>query len=246
LRLIRDHLYFPDGVRLMDTTCPYHGGVNVYFQRAETAANFGREIGLQYVHAHIRFVEAMAKIGESAETWNGLLKINPLIRGAFIKNARPCQANCYFSSSDACFDNRYDAMHDFYKLRTGDVAVKTGCRVYSSGPGIYLNQLISSVLGIRPRKNTLVIDPVLPKNLDGLQCDYAINGMAVSIVYHITSDAVGDTEGGVTRVSVNGKDIAFTRQTNPYRTGGAVIPAGELSEDALIEVFTRGEPSMEI
>ena len=32
------------------------------FKRAEQAANFGREIGLQYVHAHIRYTEAMAKM----------------------------------------------------------------------------------------------------------------------------------------------------------------------------------------
>ena len=59
--LIRRHLSFPDGVRLMDRPMVYRGGPSRTFRRAESAANFGREVGLQYVHAHIRYVEAMAR-----------------------------------------------------------------------------------------------------------------------------------------------------------------------------------------
>ena len=36
----------------------YTGGTSRIFKRAESAANFGREVGLQYVHAHIRYIEA--------------------------------------------------------------------------------------------------------------------------------------------------------------------------------------------
>ena len=60
LRLIRDHLLFPDGARLMDQPVAYHGGLEQVFRRAELAAFFGREIGLMYVHAHLRYGEAMA------------------------------------------------------------------------------------------------------------------------------------------------------------------------------------------
>src|SRR5690606_23817269 len=52
LSIIREHLLFPDGVRLMDRPPTYRGGVETVFKRAESAAYFGREIGLQYVHAH--------------------------------------------------------------------------------------------------------------------------------------------------------------------------------------------------
>jgi 1,2-beta-oligoglucan phosphorylase len=67
LAFINEHLMFPDGVRLMDRPVRYHGGTETLFKRAESAANFGREIGLQYVHAHIRYVEAMTKLGRADE-----------------------------------------------------------------------------------------------------------------------------------------------------------------------------------
>ena len=72
LGIIKEHLQHPDGVRLMNRPAAYHGGVSTNFKRAEQAANFGREIGLQYVHAHIRFTEAMAKLGQKEETWHAL------------------------------------------------------------------------------------------------------------------------------------------------------------------------------
>ena len=68
LEIIEKELTFPDGVRLMNKPANYRGGVSTNFKRAEQAANFGREIGLQYVHAHIRYTEAMAKIGQRDKT----------------------------------------------------------------------------------------------------------------------------------------------------------------------------------
>ncbi len=62
----------------MNRPATYAGGVSTNFKRAEQAANFGREIGLQYVHAHIRFTEAMAKLGREEETWQALGVINPI------------------------------------------------------------------------------------------------------------------------------------------------------------------------
>jgi hypothetical protein len=60
LRLIREHLLFPDGVRLIDRPVAYRGGPQTMFRRAESSSFFGREIGLMYVHAHLRYAEAMA------------------------------------------------------------------------------------------------------------------------------------------------------------------------------------------
>ena len=62
LALIEEHLLFPDGARLMNRPMAYRGGTERLFKRAESAANFGREIGLLYTHAHIRYVEAMARM----------------------------------------------------------------------------------------------------------------------------------------------------------------------------------------
>ena len=156
----------------MNRPAKYEGGVSTHFKRAEQASNFGREIGLQYVHAHIRYVEAMAKLGKTDEVWNGLQIINPIGLKDVVPNAERRQSNAYFSSSDGKFNTRYEAQERFNELRDGSVPVKGGWRIYSSGPGIYMNQLISNCLGIRQEGEDLVVDPVLPDNLDGLRMEF--------------------------------------------------------------------------
>jgi len=183
LALIDEFLMFPDGVRIMDKPARYEGGVSRDFCRAEQAANVGREISLQYIHAHIRYIEAMAKLGESKRAWEGLLKINPVLLTCSVPNAEKRQSNVYFSSSDGLFMDRYDYSRNFSKLRDGSIPVRGGWRLYSSGPGIYLNQLISNVLGIRFAKDTIIIDPVLPAFLDGLTLDYTCFGKPTRFVY---------------------------------------------------------------
>ncbi|MET4696800.1 GH36-type glycosyl hydrolase domain-containing protein [Endozoicomonas lisbonensis] len=69
MAIIEDKLVHPDGVRLMDRMAEYKAGKQTYFKRAELAANLGREVGLQYCHAHIRFIEALAKMGKVDEVY---------------------------------------------------------------------------------------------------------------------------------------------------------------------------------
>lgn len=229
--LIKDYLYHPDGVRLMNTTCTYRGGINTYFKRAETAANFGREIGLQYVHAHIRFIESMAKLGRQNETWDNLLKVLPINIKKHVPNAALRQSNCYFSSSDGMFDNRYEAMKDFDKLRTGDISVKAGWRIYSSGPGILLNQLISNVLGIRIEQDNIVLDPILPDKLDGLTFKFEINGQPVTFYYELKNN------GPIQAICINEQLVPFIEKEHPYRTGGAIFSASHITKDSVIRII---------
>src|SRR2546430_8443794 len=70
LRLIREHLLFPDGARLLDRPIAYRGGPQIMFRRAESSSFFGREIGLMYVHAHLRYAQAMAVLGETEAFWD--------------------------------------------------------------------------------------------------------------------------------------------------------------------------------
>lgn len=146
LRIIDDKLTFPDGIRLMDKPAQYTGGESHLFQRAESASTVGREVSLQYVHAHIRYIEAMCKVDEINKAWWGLKIINPLMVNELLENANLRQRNSYFSSSEGDFDNRYDYATNFEKLRDGSIAVKSGWRIYSSGPGIYLKQLLTNFL----------------------------------------------------------------------------------------------------
>jgi 1,2-beta-oligoglucan phosphorylase len=181
--LIRQHLRHPDGVRLMNTSVRYQGGKRTYFQRAETAANFGREIGIQYVHAHIRYIEAMCVIGDAEEAWWGLNVINPITMHDYVPRVLPRQRNVYFSSSDANFLDRYEAKRDFEKVRQGSIPVKAGWRLYSSGPGIYLATLILKFLGIRIIHGQLAMDPMNAAILDGVDVHYIYQQQPLLVHY---------------------------------------------------------------
>src|SRR5262249_48838241 len=146
LEIVARELRFPDGVRLMSELVPYHGGCTRLFQRAETAANVGREIGLQYVHAHLRYAEAMAKSGDAEALWWALQVVNPVGLTEIVPAAAPRQSNVYFSSSDADFADRLEAAARWNELRTGRIRVRGGWRLYSSGPGLFLHKLRTLLL----------------------------------------------------------------------------------------------------
>ncbi len=224
-KIIDQYLKYPDGIRLMDAPVKYNGGINTFFTRAETASNFGREIGLQYVHASIRYIEAMAKIGKFEEVWKYLLILNPINIQDAVPNALRRQSNLYFSSSDANFYDRYEATRDFNKLKNGEISVKGGWRIYSSGPGIYLNQLITNVLGVKVVNNDLVLDPILPKKLDGLKFTYQFFGKPIEITYHISSE-----NNEKSKIIVNGEEIILSILDNKYRQGGALIKQSYLKD----------------
>jgi cellobiose phosphorylase len=170
--LIREHLCFPDGVRLMDKPIAYHGGPEANFRRAESSAFFGREIGLMYVHAHLRYAEAMAVLGDGEASWDALAIVNPISATDKIANASLRQRNAYFSSSDAAFFDRYEASAEWSRAKAGTITVDGGWRIYSSGPGLYINVLIRHVLGVRRYFGQPVAAPCLPAALRGLSLSW--------------------------------------------------------------------------
>lgn len=197
--IIDTYLKHPDGVRLMDKTVPYHGGENTLFQRAETAANFGREIGLQYVHAHIRYIEAMFTMNESKKALHGLLEVCPINLQDTVPNAVTRQSNMYYSSSDACVNTRYIAEEKFHLLHTGDLEVKGGWRLYSSGPGIYVRQLVENMVGLSRYQNKLLINPISFETLEYEYVQYHFDGKKVII--HM--------EKGNNSITVNAIEVPF-------------------------------------
>jgi len=238
LDMVEKLLKFPDGVRLMDQPPKYTGGKSVHFQRAETASHFGREIGLQYVHAHIRYCEALAKVGRADELLEGLLAISPVAIKETVPNARPRQANLYFSSSDAEVYDRYEASACMAELKKGNIGALGGWRLYSSGPGIYIGLVIGKLFGIRRNLGRIEIDPILPKLLDGTELDLDLNGKRIKWIYHIERHAFAPF-----KVVVNGNEVNdYQLLKNPYRTGGYSIDADlfntMLAHDAnTVEVF---------
>ena len=80
-------------------------------------------------------------------------------------------------------------------------------------------------LGLRPEKSALGVDPVIPASLDGLQAEGELAGRRMRIIYRI-----GGAGYGPRSVTLNGTELSFARETNPYRTGGVAVPMAEVRE----------------
>lgn len=234
--LIEEHLTGPDGARLMDRPLRYKGGIQTLFQRAESSTFFGREIGLMYVHEHIRYAEALSLTGKADAFLRALRQAIPVAYRDIVPCGDIRQSNCYYSSSDAIFMNRYEADRLYSEIMTATVTLKGGWRVYSSGPGIYTGLIVSRLLGLRIEWGKVIIDPVLPFSLDGLTVSLRFMGRMTVFRY-----AVRDHNCGPEKIIINGSAARISADDNPYRRGGAVIAAGEFSA-----MLDRQENSVEI
>lgn len=225
LQLIEKHLSGPDGVRLFDQPMPYHGGPQRFFQRAESATFFGREIGLMYMHAHLRYAQALAHVGDADAFFHALCQANPIGIRAIVPSASLRQANCYYSSSDAAFTDRYQASAGYDAVARGTIALDGGWRVYSSGAGIALGLIIRRFLGLSREFDVLSIDPVMPAVLNGLQVQTKLSGHAIDVIYEVQGAGCG-----VTAIRINGESLPFTREFNPYRQGAARVSTEALTQ----------------
>lgn len=227
--LVEDNLHFPDGVRLMDRPAPFQDGITKYFRRGEQAANVGREIGLMYTHAHVRYTQALATLGRERLVTE-LLRISPVGQFGRLDHSAPRQRNCFYSSSDAGFTDRYDFAENFGKLRDGSVPVKGGWRVYSSGPGIYLRQLVHGALGITERAGGVVFDPVLAAEDDGTELGIDLAGVHRRVTLHVVA---GDAP---VRVEVGGVAVEGSEVPAHYRSGGLFVATEQLTGDVDVYV----------
>ena len=225
LRLIDSELSAPDGVRLFDRPMPYHGGPQRIFQRAESATFFGREIGLMYTHAHLRYAQALAHLGEAERFFRALCQANPIAIRSLVPSATLRQANCYYSSSDAAFEDRYQASAEYQRVAGGTVALDGGWRVYSSGAGIALSLIMRSLLGLSCEWQGLRVDPVMPSALDGLRVQTTLLGRPLEVHYR-----VGDSGCGVEQIELNGRPLTFSRESNPHRRGAALVTTASVLE----------------
>ncbi|HET8988468.1 MAG TPA: cellobiose phosphorylase, partial [Humibacillus sp.] len=222
LDLIEAHLLGPDGARLFDRPVGYVGGPMTIFQRAEASTFWGREIGLMYVHAHLRYAEALARVGDGDALLTALAKASPVGLESLVPQTRPRQTSCYYSSSDGAFTDRYDAQERYPALLAGDVPLEGGWRVYSSGPGLALRLVTEVLLGFRTRGERIEIDPVLPPGSE-LVAHLPVGGRPA--VVRFTAGRLGH---GIRRITVGGDDLELTPLTNPYREPGVSVSATAL------------------
>ncbi|MBE9467651.1 MAG: hypothetical protein IMY72_04925 [Bacteroidetes bacterium] len=212
------HLKGPDGARLMDHPLEYRGGIQTIFQRAESSTFFGREIGLMYVHEHIRYAESLAITGKADAFVKALRQAIPVD----YKDIVPCgdvrQSNCYYSSSDVVFKNRYDAYNRYDEIKTGKITLRGGWRVYSSGPGIYIGIIISRLIGLRTAFENTILDPVISHSLNNFSATIDYLGHNLTFIYEVRNDCFSPKE-----IIINDKKLNFKYEDNQYRKGGAVI-----------------------
>jgi len=223
LALIKKYLLGPDGARLFDRPLAYHGGLQTYFQRAESTSFFGRENGLMYTHAHLRYAEALAHVGDAENFFLALCRACPISLRELVPSAAPRQANCYYSSSDPAFRDRYQAAAEYDRVQQGAVDFEGGWRVYSSGAGICVRLILQNLLGLRWETGRLVVDPVIPQALDGLQARLRLAGRLLEVTYAVRAAGCGPRQ-----ITLNGAELAFTRVANPYRPGAAEVSMADL------------------
>jgi cellobiose phosphorylase len=224
LRLIDEHLSGPDGARLFDRPLDYHGGTQRHFQRAETATFFGREIGLMYTHAHLRYAQALAHVGDAERFFHALCQANPIGLSEIVPMAAMRPSNCYYSSSDAQFVDRYQASAEYDRVRAGTIALDGGWRVYSSGAGILYALVVRHLFGLRLEADALLIDPVLPVALDGTRVRVSLSGRDLEIVYRVRGAGCG-----VRSLQLDGKALEFGVEANPYRRGAARVSLRDMA-----------------
>jgi cellobiose phosphorylase len=218
LRLIDEHLSGPDGARLFDRPLPYHGGTQRQFQRAESASYFGREIGLMYMHAHLRYAQALAHVGEAERFFHALCQANPIGLRELVPTAGLRPSNSYYSSSDAAFADRYQASTEYERVRRGTIELDGGWRVYSSGAGILFGLVVRHLFGLRLETDVLLIDPVLPAALDGMRVGATLLEHDLEIVYRVRGAGCG-----VRSLQLDGRPLGFDVEPNPYRRGAARV-----------------------
>jgi len=227
--VVREHLLGVDGVRLFDRPAAYHGGPSRHFQRAETATFVGREIGLMYVHAHLRWCEAMARWGDAEALWLALRQ--SLAAGApeLVPGAARRQANTFASSSDAAVLDRAEFAARYDEVLSGATGFEGGWRLYSSGPGVLVRTVAQSLLGVRRRGSRVEIDPVLAPVLDGLRATVPLAGGHLRLRY-----LVGPRGHGVGGLRLAGRPVPTRpgpagRGANPYRDVGPTVDLADLT-----------------
>ncbi|MBE0641395.1 MAG: hypothetical protein IH599_05120 [Bacteroidales bacterium] len=220
----------------MDRPLKYKGGIQTIFQRAESSTFFGREIGLMYVHEHLRYAESQAVTGRADSFVRALRQANPVAYREIVKQGDLRQSNCYYSSSDVVFSSRYEADARYAEVISGRILLKGGWRVYSSGPAIFISLIMKRLLGLRHEHDRIIIDPVLPFAWDGFKASLRFLGF-----HTIFSFSVKQDNHSPKAIRVNQTLLDFTYEANEYRQGGAIIPTSQY-----ISLLDQKENTVEI
>lgn len=238
LELLEEHLVGPSGLHLFDRPVSYHGGVTEVFLRAEAATFWGREVGLMYMHAHLRWIEALLHLGEAEQAWQELLKAVPIGISDRLRGARPRQATAYFSSADAVFPDRWSADEHAARMFDPATGFEGGWRVYSSGPGLLLRLVVEEMLGVRVRATGIEIDPVLAAELDDTEARIPLPEGEATVRYRVGGAGCGLRSLRVDgrEIPLDGSDASVVPLARRYRAAGVRLPRELVRDGSLLEV----------
>ena len=141
----------PDGARLFDRPLAVpRRASSALFQRAETSTFFGREIGLMYTHAHLRYAEAMARYGDADAFFLALRQANPIGIRELVPDGRRCARRTATTRAPTpAFAIATRPRSTTTTCAPGRVPLEGGWRVYSSGAGIAVRLVRECFLGLR-------------------------------------------------------------------------------------------------
>jgi cellobiose phosphorylase len=171
-----------------------------------------------YTHAHLRYAQALAHVGESERFFRALCQANPIGLSALVPTAAPRPSNSYYSSSDAAFADRYQASAEYERINNGTIRLEGGWRVYSSGAGILNALVVRHLFGLRLEADALLIDPVMPASLDGLRVRFVLLQREIEITYEVKAPGFG-----IHSLLLNDRSLSFEEEPNPYRRGAARV-----------------------
>jgi CRISPR-associated protein Csx3 len=79
--------------------------------------------------------------------------------------------------------------------------------------------IVTRLIGLRVEFGNVILDPVMPRSMDGLSASLEFMGHSVTFRYAVIENCYSPKS-----IAVNGKVLEFAYENNKYRTGGAVIP----------------------
>ena len=104
-----------------------------------------------YTQAHLRFCEALAVLGK-ADGFGRRLRPSPRLRWTKLSPTPACgKGIAILPAATQAFRDRYQASAKWDRVRAGSVGAEAGWRIYSGGPGLFVDLLIRRAAGRRRR-----------------------------------------------------------------------------------------------
>ena len=129
-----------------------------------------------YVHAHLRYGEAMAVLGEAEALWEALQAREPDRRHRAAQERLAPATQRLFQQQRRRLPRPLRRVGRVGPGAKGTVDVEGGWRIYSSGPGLFVRLLLDIALGLRRQHGEPAARPALPARLGPVTLAMTLEG----------------------------------------------------------------------